>query len=126
MAEQPLRGVRILVAEDEYLLAEDLVHWLAGAGATVLGPVSTVGDAIRLLGAERQIDGAVLDINLCGERAFEVADVLESLAIPFIFATGYEHASLPRRYDHVTRCDKPLTLEMLTKTLGRVLSDRAP
>lgn len=126
MAEQPLRGLRILVAEDEYLLAQDLAHWLAAAGATVLGPVTTVEDAIRLLGAERRIDGAVLDINLRGERAFEVADVLESLSIPFIFATGYEHASLPRRYAHVSRCDKPLTPETLTRTLGNVLSDRGP
>ena len=77
MAEKPLRGLRILVAEDEYLLAEDLAPWLAGAGATVLGPVGTVEDAIRLLGAERRIDGAALDIDLWGERAFEVADVPE-------------------------------------------------
>ena len=85
-------GVRVLVAEDEalvYMLVEDE---LRDAGATVLGPAPSVGDALRLVeaaAADGGISAAVLDINLEGERALPVAGRMAALSVPFVFATGY-------------------------------------
>jgi len=93
-----LRGRRILVVEDEYMMAEDLRHDLEKAGAKVVGPVPSVAGALRLLAEEGVIDGAILDVNLRGEKAYPVADVLRERGIPFVLATGYEQWALPQAY----------------------------
>lgn len=70
MASQTLQGCRILIVEDEFLLADDLAHVLDDAGATVLGPVPSVRDALELIAGEKAIDFAVLDVNLHGDMVF--------------------------------------------------------
>ena len=112
-----LRGRRILVVEDEYMTADDLQHDLEQAGAEVVGPVPSVADALRLLVTEEAIDGAILDVNLRGEMAHPVAGVLRERGIPFVLATGYEQWSLPEAYKDVPRCDKPVDLRHLARTL---------
>ncbi len=88
-----LTGKRVLVAEDEPLVAMLFEDELRGAGAEVLNPVSSVGDALRLIEAAAAADGgisaAVLGINLQGEAVAPVADRLAALGVPFLFATGY-------------------------------------
>ena len=113
----PLRDRRILVVEDEYMMADDLQYELEKAGAEVIGPVPSVADALRLLATEEVIDGAILDVNLRGEKAYPVADVLRERAIPFVLATGYETWSLPEAYKDVPRCEKPVDLRHLARTL---------
>lgn len=108
MAEQALGGMRILVVEDEYLLADDLRDELIDAGAQVLGPVPSVADAQALIAAEARIDAAVLDINLRGEMVFPVADQLTGRGVPFAFATGYDEWALPDRFAGAPRVEKPL------------------
>ena len=112
-----LRGRRILVVEDEYMMADDLQYDLEKAGAEVIGPVPSVADALRLLATEEVIDGAILDVNLRGEKAYPVADVLRERGIPFVLATGYETWSLPEAYKDVPRCEKPVDLRHLARTL---------
>jgi CheY-like chemotaxis protein len=87
-----LRDKRVLVVEDEALVAmmveEELIH----AGAEVIGPASSVEEALRLIeeaAADGGLSAAVLDIHLDGERVSPVADRLAVLGVPFIFATGY-------------------------------------
>jgi CheY-like chemotaxis protein len=70
-----LRDRRLLVIEDDYLLASDLAEALAAHGAEVIGPAASVEGALALLATNGKIDAAVLDINLCGERVYPVATV---------------------------------------------------
>jgi CheY-like chemotaxis protein len=98
---------RVLVVEDEFFLAEDLANALRAAGADVIGPAPSIDAALDLLDEAEQLDGAILDINLQGEKAYPVADALLERMIPFVFATGYDPAHIPPRYDTVPRCYKP-------------------
>ncbi len=102
-----LQGRRILVVEDEYILAEDLCGGLEEAGAEVIGPVATVAAALARVAAEDRIDGAVLDVNLHGVKVFPVADALRQRGTPFVFATGYVTGDLPAAYAGVRCCEKP-------------------
>ena len=112
-----LRGRRVLVVEDEYILAEDLRQELEDQGAEVMGPVPSVAEALDLLQQGPAPDIAVLDVNLQGERVYPVADALRSRAIPFIFATGYDAWSIPPAYADVPRAEKPLALRELTQAM---------
>lgn len=74
-------------------VADDLVRQLAGAGAAIVGPASTVEAALALL--EDGVDLAILDINLKGTMSFALADELARRGIRFVFATGYAAAMIP-------------------------------
>ena len=82
-----LKGRRILVVEDQSLIAMEIQDYLERAGATVVGPVGRVDRALGK--AEKDIlDAALVDIDLNGERCWPVADALVRRAIPFAFTTG--------------------------------------
>ena len=87
-----LVGKSVLVAEDEYLIAEDLRLALIKVGAQVNGPHGAVASALR--GCAAPPDAAVLDINLAGERVFPVAERLLAHGVPFVFTTGYDDLQL--------------------------------
>lgn len=122
MVEQTLRNCRILVVEDEYLLADDLCHALEEAGAIVLGPVPGVEEALALIEAESRIDAAVLDVNLRGDMVFPVADALHARNVPFAFATGYDQWTLPDRFAALPRLEKPFRPDRLAAKLSPLLS----
>jgi CheY-like chemotaxis protein len=107
MREQSLSGLRILVAEDEFMIATDLARELADAGATVLGPTASLEKTLQLIEAESSIDASILDINLQGDMIFPAADLLRERGVPFLFATGYDGSIIPRRFEGVGRFDKP-------------------
>jgi CheY-like chemotaxis protein len=123
MNEVPLglMGRRLLVVEDEYLIASDLASWLEEQGAEVLGPVPSVQDALALLDARPLPDAAVLDINLGDEQVFPVAEALRAAAVPFVFLSGYDARMIPDRYENVRRCAKPLDRTRLLRALAEVL-----
>lgn len=128
-AEGALARLRILIVEDEYLLADDLCRALRERGAEVIGPVGTLRDACAALSQER-IDGAVLDVNLHGEAVYPVADRLTQAGIPFMIATGYGPGSWPERYAKVPRIEKPYDADgladMLPQALARANGDGPP
>jgi DNA-binding response OmpR family regulator len=84
---------RILVVEDEYLIALELEVTLRAAGFQVIGPAPDVDAALVLLKAERP-DAAILDVNLAGRRVTPVAEALHGMSVPFILASGYAAADL--------------------------------
>lgn len=83
-----LKGMRILVVEDEAMVALALEYTLETFGCEVVGPASSLGDAIPLA-RDCAMEGAVLDVNLSGEKVFPVAEILAAREIPFVFVTGY-------------------------------------
>ena len=84
---------RILVVEDEYLIALELHDVLTSAGYRVLGPARDIDAALAMLNAERP-DAAILDVNLAGQWVTPVAEVLQAASVPFILASGYIAADL--------------------------------
>jgi CheY-like chemotaxis protein len=121
MASNPLRDRRVLIVEDEYMLAQDLCHELTDVGTVVVGPAPSIGKALDIISAGPPIDIAVVDVNLGGEMAYPVADALIARRIPFVFTTGYEDGELQTRYPQVARCEKPVDFRALTKALGQSL-----
>jgi DNA-binding NtrC family response regulator len=123
MPDRTISGCRVLVVEDEYMLADELTTELGDAGATVLGPVGTLEDATALLRVEEHVDGAILDVNLRGEMVFPVADVLLERGVSFVFTTGYDASAIPSRFEHIVRCEKPINMKRVTQAIGRLIHD---
>jgi len=89
-----LSGRRILVVEDEVIVAWALEDMLANMGCAVVGPAARVNQALAMIDDE-SIDAVVLDLNLNGQMSYQVADVLASRGVPFVFLTGYHKSSIP-------------------------------
>ena len=115
-----LAGKRILLVEDEVLIAEMVVDMLVGLGATVIGPATTLEKGLALAGSE-EIDAAVLDVNLRGQRIDPIADMLTARGIPVLFATGYGMAAGANRQDAPV-IDKPYSQERLASALVRAMA----
>lgn len=114
---QGLSDRRVLLVEDDYFIVTDLARSLEADGAEVVGPASTVADALTLLADAPWIDAAVLDINLHGEMVFPVADALTARGVPFVFATGYDRDVVPPRYAGIVRCEKPVEPAAIARAL---------
>lgn len=103
-----LEGLHILIVEDDSVIALDLAENFAGAAAIVIGPVNTVDDALKTIAQAERLDAAVVDLNLFGELAFPVADMLLERGVPFVFATGLDASEIPMRYAAIGHCAKPV------------------
>lgn len=121
MTDRPLHARRILIVEDEYLLANDLEMELLEAGAIVLGPFGTLETAIEFVRTQPQIDGAILDVNLRGEMIFPVADLLNERGVPFVLTTGYDASVIPPRFEHSVRCEKPISMTRIVQAVERLI-----
>lgn len=111
-------GARVLIVEDEGLLALQIEDIFQSAGSTVIGPFSDVTRA-RHAARHKAVDFAVLDTNLNGEPVYPLADELSANGIPFVFVTGYEASNLPERFRSIPRVSKPFDPADLTKQLQR-------
>lgn len=119
MSERP---AKILVVEDEGLVALLLEEALIDFGYEVAGPVPNTKKALNLL-ANEAIDAAVLDVNLGGERIDPVAEALAAASIPFIFATGYsDSAALPAAFRDRTILHKPYGMEQVRQAVIQLLA----
>lgn len=121
-ATAPLAGRKILVVEDEMLLALDLQMFLEDLGCTVLGPVPTAKRALEILSDHRP-DAATLDMNLNGETSAPVALALREKDIPYVVISGY---STPPEADaalhNAPHLAKPISNEMLLDELSALLA----
>ena len=111
-----LEGLRVLVVEDEFLIAMLLQDTLESAGCIVSGPIPRLAEALDA--AEGGIyDAAVLDVNLAGERIDPVAHMLARRDIPFVFVSGYGTSALPAEYAHRPSLRKPFKMAELLGAL---------
>ena len=104
--QKSLKGRRILVVEDEFLIAMEVEDILRGLGAEVVGPFGRLEPALGAVQKEI-LDGAVLDVRLDGETSEQVAAELVSRGIPVLLTTGYESEQLPMDLRHLPRLCKP-------------------
>jgi CheY-like chemotaxis protein len=108
-----LKGLRVLVVEDMLLVADVISDGLLSQGCEVVGPVARLDRALALA-REAPLDGAVLDVNLAGERSVPIAEALAERGIPFVFVTGYDAESvLPPEFRAVPRLSKPFHIAAL-------------
>ena len=115
----PLANRRVLVVEDQYLVADEMRRTVISLGGEVLGPVPRARLALELLG-EQSIDLALLDINLGGEEVYPLAGELMRRGRPIMFATGCEPWVIPEEFKAVPRLEKPLTARALTDSIERL------
>ncbi len=114
---------RLLVVEDECLIAFSMVDDLVSLGYTVVGPAFTA-EAARRLAATVKFDAALVDINMSGDNSFEAAEIMLARGIPFVFATGYPQVTDPR-FKHIPVLVKPFRLPELKQAVEQMLAGAA-
>jgi DNA-binding NarL/FixJ family response regulator len=114
-----LRGRRVMIVEDEMLVAMELEDLLVEQGCAVLGPAPSADRALALLDEELP-DAAILDVNLNGHTAMPVVTALNAQGVPFMLATGYGHTLQPELRD-APRIDKPVDHDKLVRVLAHLL-----
>ena len=120
-ARRSLAGTRLMVVEDELLVSMLLEEILTDLGAAVAGPYGRLADGLAAARAER-FDGAILDLNLAGQAAEPLADLLMARGMPFVFITGYQRDSIDRRYANVPVLPKPIDATALESVLLALLA----
>jgi CheY-like chemotaxis protein len=123
MAPQPSKasnehpGLRILVVEDNLLIAEVICDMLGEYGCEVLGPAPDLARGMALVDQDRP-QGALLDINLGGTFSFPLAGMLEERGVPYVFITGYDEGALfPPEFRNVRRISKPFDARDVAEVL---------
>ncbi len=113
-----LRGLKLLIVEDSFLVALDLCVHLEKHGCIVVGPAARLGRALALA-RDGWLDGAVLDVNLAGETSFPVAAVLGARKLPFVFLSGYDDAEMfPPEFRQAPRLAKPFDYADMVRVLA--------
>ena len=112
-------GRRILVVEDEMMIAMLLEDMLADLGHTVVGVAGRLDSALDMA-RSTDADMAILDVNLSGEASFPVAHVLAERGLPFMFATGYGVLGLEAPFQHTLTLKKPFELNDLSRALDQM------
>ncbi|MGH7100780.1 MAG: response regulator [Acetobacteraceae bacterium] len=111
--------LRILIVEDEALIAMHLEDVLIGLGHHVVGMAARLDDALALA-RDATLDLAVLDIRLAGGPSFPVADVLRARGIPFFFVSGYGREGLPAEYKAASILSKPYDVATLERMIAKL------
>jgi CheY-like chemotaxis protein len=117
-----LNGLRVLVVEDELIIAMELENLLRRLGCIALDAVPTIQQALRVL-ASAQPDFVVLDVNLQGQRVTPMAEALQERGVPFVVVTGYGSERLPEKALQDAPClRKPVNGKQLGSTMSAVLA----
>ena len=124
MPNNNLTGRRVLIVEDEAMIAMMIEDMLTDLGCEVVGPASQIAQALRVIKSE-EFDAAILDVNLNGVQIFPVAEALHAKGVPFVFATGYGASGISREYSDRLVLQKPFKQQQLEKALNVVLGRSA-
>jgi DNA-binding NtrC family response regulator len=116
-----LTGLRVLVVEDEAILAWEAEEILKDAGAIVIGPAHNIADAIALIAKGEKIDAAMLDVSLNGTVSMPVAGALEANGVPYIYTTGYAH--ITKSSSKLIVLEKPYTSTDLITAIRAIVLD---
>lgn len=120
-----LDGLRVLVLEDSFLVAEVIAETLEASGCDVVGPVARVRSAVPIA-RDEPLNGAVLDVNVAGEFCFPVAEALAARGVPFLFVTAYNDVGvLPSRFRQATVLHKPFAPDDLVEAASARFRNRA-
>lgn len=123
MTAASLTGCRVLVVEDETLIAVLIEEALQELGCVVVGPVGRLDDALRLAGDEA-LDAAILDVTIRGGYVYPVAERLIGRNVPFVFASGYGDWALPETLRDRPRLTKPFSQRDLEAQVRLLCGDR--
>jgi CheY-like chemotaxis protein len=108
-----LSGLRLLIVEDDALVALNLQEFVESLGCSVVGPTGRLSEAFAIIDAEH-IDGAMLDINLHGEMVYPLAERLAERDVPILFCSGYAFTSaVPEQFAHYPQVAKPCVEQTL-------------
>jgi CheY-like chemotaxis protein len=119
-----LIGLRVLVVEDEPIVAMLVEEYLEDLGCKVVAVATRLNDALKQA-RTLDLDAGVLDVNLAGELSYPVAEVLRDRTVPFLFATGYGSAGKPTSMFDAPVLSKPFRMKQLAEILLKVCGDRA-
>ncbi len=122
---QALASLRVFVVEDESLVAMQLEDILADLGCDVVGLAMRLNRALEMLNGISEIDVAILDVNLGGEKVYPVADALRGRGVPVIFATGYGRGGVMPEWQSRPVLQKPYTDAQVARTLMEAVSAAA-
>jgi DNA-binding response OmpR family regulator len=114
---------RILVLEDESLIAIMLEDWLSELGCETVGPADSVRNALEMVDGT-EIDGAILDVSIGDENCFSVADALREKGVPFAFATGHDAGAVASRFQDELLLQKPFAFQAVSSTVSKLLDRR--
>jgi DNA-binding response OmpR family regulator len=120
MSAAPLSGRRILLVEDELLIAMLLETALEDHGCVVVGPFGRLADAMRAA-QSAALDGALMDVNLSGERIFPVAEILAARSVPFLLLSGYGDKAVPDDRPDWPVISKPFQIERVLAALSGLI-----
>jgi len=115
-ASELLKGLRVLLVEDEALVALLIEQHLSELGCTLAGSARSIAKAMELLDREK-VEAAILDMNVAGKSSEPVAERLDTLGIPFLFASGYGAGGLGSRWGGYPVLQKPFSLDELKAML---------
>ena len=113
-ADDGVAGRRILIVEDETLVALVIEETVGEMGCEVVGPAYKLDAALRLA-KEEDLDAAILDVSIRGQKIYSVAEQLQARGIPFVLASGYGDWALPESLRNHPRLTKPFTADALKK-----------
>ena len=117
---RPWHGGRVLVCDDNLLMADVVAEFLRECGLKPMGPVGHLESAMQMA-RERALDGAILDINMAGRPCFPICAILSARRIPFVFLTGYPEAGIPVEYRGTGLITKPFEPTEMKEVLAHML-----
>lgn len=122
MSESEMSGRRILVVEAEMLIALTIEDVVQDSGGKIVGPVTTLEKALKLV-EEEEFDAAILDVSIRGGKVYPIAEALVARGIPFVFASGYGDWALPEELRDKPRPIKPFTVATLKEQISALCGE---